>query len=215
MVGWTRAFILTGVLLAASLVAAGCSAASARGTLSGQQLYGACAQCHGTDGAGDATLGAPRIAGLPAWYAGAQLRHFKEGVRGKHPDDAEGLRMRAMSRQMLTDGEIDSVTQYVSHLSGPKKAFSGATADIAAGKAVFELCSVCHGDHGEGNEEMKAPPLATLDRWYVESALLKFKAGVRGSLPSDDTGGIMQGAASTLEAAQARDVAAYIETLAR
>lgn len=215
MGGWTRALILTGAPLLAVLGAAGCSAASARGTLSGQQLYGACAQCHGADGAGDAKLGAPRIAGLPGWYVGVQLRHFKEGVRGKHPDDAEGLRMRAMSRQMLTDGEIDSVTQYVAHLSGPKKPFSGASADLAAGKAAFELCTACHGDHGEGSEEMKAPPLATLDRWYVESALLKFKAGVRGSVASDDTGGIMQGAASTLEATQARDVAAYIETLAR
>ena len=43
------------------------------------------------------------IAGQAQWYLEAQLVKFKNGVRGAHPDDMEGSRMRPMARTLPTD----------------------------------------------------------------------------------------------------------------
>jgi cytochrome c oxidase subunit 2 len=216
-----------GRLLAASplvlaLAAAGCGAAPARGNagISGSELYGACASCHGPDGSGNVAFRAPRIAGLPVWYVGAQLRRFKGDLRGKHPDDVDGLRMRAMSRQMLSDAEIDAVSQHVAQLTPPKNpaaqpAPAAQASGTPAGEEIYSRCAGCHGEKGEGNEDMKAPPLARLESWYVEAQLQKFQAGVRGTAPNDDVGSMMQAVAAGVEPGEMRSVAAYILTLAK
>ena len=75
-------------------------AAAGREVATGAQLYQACESCHGPDGAGLALQNAPAIAGLPEWYVASQLERFQTGLRGKHPDDVEGLKMRPMSLQV-------------------------------------------------------------------------------------------------------------------
>ncbi len=188
----------------------------ARPTLPGDELYAICLPCHGPAGEGNAKLKAPAIAGLPKWYLEAQLVKFQAGVRGSHPDDLEGLRMRPMSRQLMNRAEVESVATFVAALP-PRKAPATLTGGNAgAGQTQFAVCVACHGADGKGNEQLKAPPLAGQADWYLLSQLGKFKAGQRGVNPADVTGGQMRPMALTLVDEQAmKNVVAHISTLNR
>lgn len=202
-------------LSAAALALTACRPEGTKKTLPGNELYAACTSCHGTDGHGKADIAAPAIAGLPAWYVEAQLVKFRSGIRGAHPDDLEGLRMRPMSRQMMDEGEIKAVSAYVATLS-PLKAAATLGGDAAAGAAAYGTCTACHGPDGKGNEALKAPPLAGQYDWYLVSQLKKFKAGIRGTNPKDVTGGQMRPMSMTLADEQAmKNVVAHIATLAK
>lgn len=200
-------------ILSAGLALAGCSTAPAQGLARGQELYDACLSCHGSDGAGNAKVGAPPIAGMSEWYVTAQLSKFKSGVRGAHPDDTNGLKMMPMAMGLRSDDDIKSVAAYVASMPAINGDLSlGGKAD--AGKARFATCSACHGADGAGNPALNAPPLTSLPDWYVVGQLQKFKAGVRGGNPKDTTGAQMRAMAGTLPDEQAmKDVAAYIKSL--
>jgi cytochrome c553 len=188
---------------------------TAAAPIAGAELFGACVACHGSVGQGDATVGAPAIAGLPAWYVGAQLQRFQTGLRGKHADDVEGLRMRAMSKQMLSDAETAAVAAHVASLTPVKNAAAVTAGNPATGQTAFTLCVPCHGVKGEGNEAVKAPPLAGQDDWYVAAQLRKFKAGVRGTVQGDTVGPIMQAMSLTVPPENVDHLAAYVHSLSR
>ncbi|MEZ4332545.1 MAG: c-type cytochrome [Myxococcota bacterium] len=61
--------------------------------------------------------------------------------------------------------------------------------DVAQGRALFALCTQCHGENGGGNQSALAPAIAGLPAWYVEAQLVKFRSGQRG-LHAGDTGGL-------------------------
>src|SRR5688500_8625180 len=100
------------VFLAVAASATRCKPAVALTPQGGADLYESCKACHGSKGEGQQWLAAPPIAGLPNWYINATLKKFRTGLRGAHPDDYEGLRMRPMSRQMANDYEVDTVTRF-------------------------------------------------------------------------------------------------------
>jgi cytochrome c553 len=188
----------------------------AKKTLPGNELYAACVSCHGADGQGQEKIAAPAIAGLPQWYVEAQLVKFRTGVRGAHPDDYEGLRMRPMSRQMMDEGEIKAVAEYVSKLTAKKQAPTVQGGDAAAGAAAYATCLACHGPDGKGNQALNAPPIAGQYDWYLVSQLHKFKKGIRGTNPKDVTGAQMRPMSMTLADDQAiKNVVAHIGTLAK
>lgn len=199
--------------LALTCALSACHPEGGRKPLSGQELYASCVSCHGADGYGNESIAAPAIAGLPAWYLEAQFVKFRTGVRGAHPDDIEGLRMRPMTRQMLNDDEIKSVVGYVAQL--PAKAQPKTLqADATAGAASYATCTACHGADGKGNEALKAPPIVGQHDWYLVSQLKKFRAGIRGTHPKDVTGAQMRPMALTLADEQAvKNVVAHIGTL--
>jgi cytochrome c oxidase subunit 2 len=86
--------------------------------------------------------------------------------------------------------------------------------NATAGQAYYAVCSACHGPNGQGNQAMGAPPLVGLNDWYLYSAIQKFKAGIRGSIPGDTLGPVMMGMAATLPNDDAiRDVIAHIQAL--
>jgi cytochrome c553 len=62
------------------------------------------------------------------------------------------------------------------------------TQATAGGKEMFELCSQCHGDQGQGRRQFNAPSIAGLPRWYIEAQLRKFRSGARGTHFADLTG---------------------------
>lgn len=64
-----------------------------------------------------------------------------------------------------------------------------AGADLAKGRALFDLCTQCHGAAGGGDQAALAPAIAGLPAWYVEAQVLKFRSGQRG-LHAQDTGGL-------------------------
>jgi cytochrome c553 len=204
---------LAGVALVAL---SGCRPDGAAKPLAGNELFAACVNCHGKDGAGQQDIAAPAIAGLPAWYVEAQLVKFRTGIRGAHPDDLEGLRMRPMSRQMMNEAEIKSVAAYVAALPAKKQAPTVTGGDATAGAAAYATCLACHGPEGKGNEALKAPPIAGQYDWYLVAQLGKFKKGIRGTNPKDVTGGQMRPMSLTLADDQAvKNVVAHISTLAK
>jgi cytochrome c oxidase subunit 2 len=199
-------------LVGMSSAACGGGAASA---ITGRDLYRSCESCHGMSAEGNAALDAPQLAGLPAWYVSSQLERFQKGLRGKHPDDVEGLRMRAMASQMMSKGEIDAVAAYVSGLTPRPKAAPALQGDAAAGASYYAVCAACHGPKGEGIQQMNAPPLATFEDWYVARQLRKFQTGVRGRINDDPVGLQMSGMAMTVPPEAVDHVAAYVHGLAK
>ncbi len=189
--------------------------ASGRETATGAQLYQACESCHGPAGAGDIVQQAPAIAGLPAWYVASQLERFQTGLRGKHPDDIEGLKMRPMSLQVNSAAQRETVAAYIAGLTPVRSAATLRDADAAAGEQSFVMCIACHGMKGEGNQELNAPPLAGLDDWYVALQLRKFRSGIRGAVPGDAIGPTMAAMSMAVQPDAVADLAAYVHALPR
>lgn len=179
----------------------------------GAALYQLCAACHGDQGAGNESRGAPVIAGLPTWYLEAQLKKFRAGQRGYTRGDDTGLQMRPMAASVRSDDDVASVAAYVHALpaSQPAPTLAG---DATRGQALFAPCTACHGADGNGNEALKGPKLAGQADWYLLAQLGKFRSGMRGAHKDDATGAQMRAMASTLVDEQAMlDVVAYVRTL--
>ena len=205
-------------MLAAPLIsylASGCGGGNVPGVARGTDLYDTCRPCHGKSGEGTEALGAPAIAGLPQWYVEAQLDKFRSGVRGAHPADAEGNRMRPMARSLNLPGDVQSVAQYVASLKARPAHPTLQGGNAAAGEAPYTtVCTVCHGADATGTEGMGAPTLLTQPDWYLLKQLEKYKSGQRGTDTADVTGQQMATMASMLPDHQSMlDVIAYIGTL--
>ena len=210
----SHAFAIASLMLVTAL--SGCHPEGARQTLPGAELFAACKSCHGLDGHGMQLVAAPAIAGLPAWYVEAQLVKFRSGVRGAHPDDYEGLRMRPMSQQMMDMGEVKAVSAWIASMPTLKQAPTLTGGDAAAGAASYAVCTACHGPDGKGNQQLNAPPIAGQYDWYLLAQLKKFKAGIRGTNPKDITGAQMRPMSMTLADEQAmKNVLAHLSTLAK
>ncbi|MCC6350274.1 MAG: c-type cytochrome [Candidatus Eisenbacteria bacterium] len=203
---------LIGAALSAAFVA-GCGTQPAAERSS--QLYETCMPCHGSSGEGNLALRAPAIAGLPKWYVLAQLEKFKKGVRGAHPDDMEGHRMRPMARSLLGPNDPELVADHVSKMRAVWEKPDFAMADTSAGGTTYRgLCVTCHGEGGEGNEALGAPPITRQHDWYMVAQLRKFQSGMRGSNPDDITGAQMRAMSLTLaDSVAMHDVVSYVKTL--
>jgi cytochrome c oxidase subunit 2 len=179
----------------------------------GAALFGLCAQCHGEAGEGSQAYGAPAIAGLPLWFVQSQLRKFRSGMRGKHFDDIEGMRMRPMAVSLRNDVDLDAVANHVASLPTTQPPTTVEGGDATRGAAGYAVCASCHGQKGEGSQEQSAPPVAGMSDWYLLRSLHKFKDGVRGSDMNDMTAVMMRPMAMGLADEQAmKDVIAYIAT---
>lgn len=221
-------------LLGASQLAAAQEAQPAADPAHGQQLFSLCAQCHGDAGEGNQALGAPAIAGMPAWYVQGQLVKFSAGLRGKHFDDAEGMRMRPMSLWLIAgrraarvaageaadpneiDPNIRDVAAFVAAMPPANPAPTVTGGNVEAGQVAYAACGSCHGQSGEGTEALTAPPLAGQSDWYVLRSLEKYKAGVRGYDATNDalafTMASMAGALLPDEQSM-KDMVAFIATM--
>lgn len=78
----------------------------------GEDIYLTCGKCHGLNGQGNWALRAPRIAGMSDWYMVTQLKNFRHGARGAHPDDSTGYQMTSMTLS-LTEEKVDAVVAYM------------------------------------------------------------------------------------------------------
>ena len=84
----------------------------------GEQLYGNCAACHGANAEGIWAVNAPALAGQNDWYIAAQLRNFRDAIRGAHPADLYGDQMMLMADVFPSDDDIDDMVAYLNTLSG-------------------------------------------------------------------------------------------------
>lgn len=83
----------------------------------GREHYAACYACHGQDGEGNPAIGGPALAGTNDWYLAKQLRNYRDGSRGTHPDDIYGLQMREATLGSLSDDQaINDVVSYIATL---------------------------------------------------------------------------------------------------
>jgi cbb3-type cytochrome c oxidase subunit III len=73
----------------------------------GRNYYNAiCSACHGGNGLGNESLGAPRLAGQSTSYLARQFGLFKSGRRGASKDDRPGAQMRAAAA-LLPDARTE------------------------------------------------------------------------------------------------------------
>jgi len=210
-----KALFLSSAALYAAALLSGCARTPGPGLARGEQIYDTCVPCHGKDGLGNHSLAAPAIAGLPRWYVERQLHNFQSSMRGAHPQDTEGQRMRPMARSLYREGDLASVAEYVATLPGRVPAATMVEGDTANGRMRYQsICITCHQDDGNGNEALGAPPLTHQYDWYMMTQIGKFKSGLRGRHPDDVMGAQMAAMASTLEDSTAmHDVIAFIRTL--
>jgi cytochrome c oxidase subunit 2 len=82
----------------------------------GERIYNVCAYCHGGDAQGIQAINAPRMAGMTDWYLANQLKNFRAGIRGGHPQDFYGMQMGFMGRNLQTDEQINDVIAYINTL---------------------------------------------------------------------------------------------------
>jgi len=77
------------------------------------QYNASCGACHGPRGKGNATMNAPRLAGLDEEYLRRQYNNFAQGIRGSHPDDRYGRQMQMMATMLSSDKDVDDVVGYL------------------------------------------------------------------------------------------------------
>ncbi|MEQ1354637.1 MAG: c-type cytochrome, partial [Candidatus Acidiferrum sp.] len=124
-----------------------------------------------------------------------------------------GIAHFAMRGKVVVDDEPAFKTWLASN---PTFAQSNARvpSDAASGKALFAVCTACHGAQAEGNPALNAPKLSGQGDWYLRRQLKNFKDGARGTHDKDVFGKVMAPMAATLANDAAIDnVVAYIKTL--
>ena len=199
-----RLYVVVALLLASPVVAS---------PHTGEQIYNFCAVCHGERGEGNRTVGAPQIAGMEGWYVREQLLKFQQGVRGTHPEDIAGMRMRPMARHLKNETQIKAVAAYISALPAVKTKAT-VKGSWVKGEVHYKLCIACHGAEGKGNEQLKAPSLVNRSDWYLLTQMRNYKAGVRGNDPKRDPFAMMMRPITmTLDEQAMVDVVAYISGL--
>ena len=179
----------------------------------GKELFQLCASCHGAEGEGNQLFLAPAIGGMPLWYLEGQLAKFRDGGRGTHFDDIEGMRMRPMALSLRDEhgDDLKDVAAFTASLPSVKPAPTLTGGDATKGQGYYAVCQACHGANGEGVEATNGPPMANQSDWYLQSSIERFKSGARGSAPNDPNGAVMRGMAMTLPDEQAiKDVIAYM-----
>ena len=184
------------------------------GVARGEALWDGCAPCHGAQGEGDLTLGAPAIAGLPQWYVFEQLESYERGWRGSHPMDSVGIKMKSMARSLDLGGDMESVSEFVASLPpvDPEPTLEGG--DPVAGEAVYnQACVSCHQPDGQGFEGIHAPPLIGQHDWYLLTQYGKFRKGWRGDSPEDIWGRTMAANAEQTDERVVVDILAYLASL--
>lgn len=185
----------------------------------------ACTTCHGVGLGGNRALNAPRLAGLPGWYVRNQLRAFRQGWRGRHPDDSYGAAMWPQAAQ-LDDAAVERAVDLVESMPAPAPGpmmipaadvgldDPAAIGDATRGAGLYQACAACHGADGSGNAALQAPPLVGSESWYLARQIDGFRRGVRGYDAQDVAGTGMRLASAGLEDEQAvYDTVAYIAGL--
>jgi cytochrome c oxidase subunit II len=79
----------------------------------GKRHYETCESCHGVNGQGIWSTGAPRLANMSDWYMARQLQNFRQGIRGRHPQDFNGAQMAEMAKTLSNDQAINDLLDYV------------------------------------------------------------------------------------------------------
>ncbi|GAB5435091.1 cytochrome-c oxidase, cbb3-type subunit III [Falsiruegeria mediterranea] len=165
-----------------------------------------CAQCHGSGAAG--AKGYPNLLD-DDWLWGGDMEAIHHtvahGIRNEDSDDARYSEMPAFGRdELLTEEEVDQVTNYVMSLSGE----ANDASQVEAGSVIYaDNCASCHMEDGTGDREQGAPNLADAI-WLFGGDYEDIKHTVTYSRY-----GVMPAWNTRLTEAQIRAVTAYVHQL--
>jgi cytochrome c oxidase cbb3-type subunit 3 len=114
-----------------------------------------CAQCHQVGGGG--AKGYPNLAD-DDWLWGGSPDAIREtivnGVRNANSDSRQSMMPRFGTDDLLKPAEIEAVADYVLAIATP------AAVTMKQGATIYaDQCAACHGDKGEGKQDVGAPRL--------------------------------------------------------
>lgn len=165
-----------------------------------------CSQCHGSGHAGGG--GYPNL-NDDDWIWGGSLEAIEttllHGIRYNGDDDTRLSEMpRFGADELLGRQEISDVAWFVRELSGQETDQEAA----ARGSVTFaEQCSFCHGDAGDGLQELGAPNLADAI-WLYGGSHAELVAQI-----SNPQQGVMPGWQERLGETTVKQLAVYIHQL--
>src|SRR3954471_19595088 len=173
----------------------------------GKTVFGDnCAPCHGSGGAG--AKGYPNL-NDDDWLWGGSLDQIMQtiefGARSGHAKAHESAMLAFGKTGILKNPEIVTVANYVRSLS---ELPTSPGYDAAAGKKIFtENCVACHGDAGNGNQELGAPDLTDKIWLYGADELMLIETITNGRA------GVMPAWADRLDAPTIKALAVYVHSL--
>jgi cytochrome c oxidase cbb3-type subunit 3 len=166
-----------------------------------------CSPCHGAGAQG--AKGYPNL-NDDDWLWGGSLdaihTTLQHGIRWDADKDTRSSMMPAFGKDgTLKPNEISATADYVRSLSGLS---TEKGADLALGQSVFAAnCAACHGDNGEGNQDVGAPKLNDKVWLYgPDKALIMERITVGG-------GGVMPAWSARLDVPTIKSLAVYVHTL--
>jgi cytochrome c oxidase cbb3-type subunit 3 len=165
-----------------------------------------CAPCHGAGGAG--AKGYPNL-NDDDWLWGGSLAQVEQTIRfgaRSTSDQGHSGTMPAFGRDgMLKREEISHVADYVRSLSGLP---TDKGADLNAGAKVYaDNCAACHGDKGQGMQELGAPNL-TDKIWLFGSEKAAIMEGLHNG-----RGGVMPAWHGRLDDTTIKALTLYVHSL--
>lgn len=173
--------------------------------ISPSQVYDSCLVCHSTK---EMQRG-PILDGLPSWYVVHQLSKFDKGIRGAKEENKSEFLMHPVVQQYSDLVVWEKVAAQIESQPKPDhiKTIRG---NPERGKVLFAVCASCHGPKGQGNQELKAPPLNVQEDWYLMDQLRKFQLGMRGYDSRDLEGKLMQNIVQMYSVDNLKDIVAFI-----
>ena len=216
------------LLAAGVLLLAAASPATAASAI-GDVAAAGCAGCHGTTGQGNAEMGFPALAQLPAPYFSKQLADFRAGTRTNaqalvHHDFNTATDYNYYVRFMraaaggvsVSDGE--ALGRYYAAQARTKVPAPNVSPEVLArGKNIaingawdrqVPPCFKCHATNGMGVPP-SFPPIAGQHPAYTARQLMAWKNGDRTNDPQK----LMAFTAKQLSDEEIQAVAAYLATL--
>jgi len=161
-------------------------------TAAGAKRAAACSSCHGADGISPNDTW-PNLAGQHAVYLARILGAYKSGAQ-------KDVVMTPLA-QALSDADVQDLADHYGSLSCKAAPIETRIGDAAAGKALANNCSACHGETGVASNPAW-PSLAGQKPAYLVNVLKAFRAGLRKDP-------MMAGVARSLSDANIADLAAY------
>jgi cytochrome c553 len=167
----------------------------------------ACQRCHGAQGTGKPSEGAPRLAGQPRFYLEKQLRDFALGTRRSE-------KMTPVARALNQEQREAAAAYFASLISVPYPdppyadpalvQQGGILSAIGDEQGEVRACEICHADAGVGMAP-SFPYIAGQFADYTERQLRSWKQGTRRNDPLD----VMAEIAERLSEQKIRALALY------
>jgi len=150
----------------------------------GKTTFSVCARCHLPEAWGNADGTYPQIAGQHVNVLMKQLLDIRNGTR-------HSSLMFPFVQERTIGGyqELSNVVAYIStlpmnpaHSQGP---WQKGTEEYQQGEKTYkQFCASCHGDNGQGDNELVYPKLQGQHFQYMSQQLARIKNGVRSVHPA-------------------------------